>query len=210
MPLDPDDEGLGNIRPDEVVPLDPDDEGLGNVRPGGVRSQPGALFWTVGHGTRATDGLAILLTAAGATTVIDVRRYPAGRRQPRFARERLEADLPALGVNYEWWGEALGGRRPMPGPPTTASPWRSHGFIAYAAHMRSDAFRTALAALESRAQAGEALAIMCAETRWWRCHRRLIADALVFDGFAVRHLIDEPPGMAHQLSAASVVMMGTR
>jgi uncharacterized protein (DUF488 family) len=181
----------------------------GSVAETGARSQRGALIWTVGHGTRATDGLARLLMAAGATTVIDVRRYPAGRRQPRFARERLEADLPALGISYEWWGDALGGRRPMPVPPMTESPWRSHGFIAYAAHMRSSAFRTALAALEARARAGEALAVMCAETRWWRCHRRLIADALVFDGFEVRHLIDGPPGMPHEISAASAVMMGT-
>jgi uncharacterized protein (DUF488 family) len=182
----------------------------GSVADTGTRSPAEAVVWTVGHGTRSTVSLAGLLAAAGATTVIDVRRYPAGRRQPRFARDRLEADLPALGISYEWWGEPLGGRRPMPVAPTTGSPWRSHGFIAYAAHMRSDAFRTALAALEARARAGEALAIMCAETRWWRCHRRLIADALVFDGFAVRHLIDEPPGMAHEISAASAVMMGTR
>jgi uncharacterized protein (DUF488 family) len=229
MALEPGDEGLGNIRPDEVVALEPGDEGLGNIRPDnqvqwaehpesgmkhgsipetGPRSQPEGLIWTIGHGTRATDGLAALLTAAGAATVIDVRRYPTGRRQPRFARERLEVDLPALGISYEWWGEALGGRRPMPVASTTESPWRSHGFIAYAAYMRSDAFRTALAALEARARAGEALAVMCAETRWWRCHRRLIADALVFDGFAVRHLIDEPPGMVHEISAASAVMMG--
>ena len=182
----------------------------GSMAETGPRSQPEGLIWTIGHGTRATDGLAALLTAAGAATVIDVRRYPTGRRQPRFARERLEADLPALGIGYEWWGEALGGRRPMPVASTTESSWRSHGFIAYAAYIRSDAFRTALAALEARARAGEALAVMCAETRWWRCHRRLIADALVFDGFAVRHLIDEPPGMAHEISAASAVMMGRR
>jgi uncharacterized protein (DUF488 family) len=182
----------------------------GSIPETGTRPQPDALIWTVGHGTRGTDDLARLLMAPGATTVIDVRRYPAGRRQPRFARERLEADLPALGISYEWWGDALGGRRPMPEPPVTESPWRSHGFIAYAAHMRSDAFRAALAALEARARAGEALAVMCAETRWWRCHRRLIADALVFDGLAVRHLIDKPPGIAHEISAASAVMMGTR
>lgn len=175
----------------------------------GTRPQPGGPIWTVGHGTRATDGLAGLLMAAGATTVIDVRRYPAGRRQPRFARERLQTDLPALGISYEWWGEALGGRRPMPVSPTTESPWRSQGFVAYAAHMRSDAFRTALAALEEQVRAGEALAVMCAETRWWRCHRRLIADALVFDGFAVRHLIDQPPGVTHEISEASAVAMGT-
>jgi uncharacterized protein (DUF488 family) len=168
------------------------------------------VIWTVGHGTRSTEGLAGLLAAAGATTVIDVRRYPAGRRQPRFARQRLELDLPSLGIRYEWWGEALGGRRPMPASPPSESPWRSRGFIAYAAHMRSDTFRTALAALEARAWAGEDLAFMCAETRWWQCHRRLIADALVFDGFAVRDLIDRPPGVQHELSEASAVMMRTR
>lgn len=172
-----------------------------------TRSPAETVIWTVGHGTRSTDRLAGLLAAAGATTVIDVRRYPAGRRQPRFARQRLEADLPSRGIRYEWWGEALGGRRPMPAP-RPESPWRSHGFIAYAAHMRSDTFRTAFAALEARARAGEALAVMCAETRWWRCHRRLIADALVFDGFVVRDLIDQPPGVEHEISEASAVMMG--
>jgi uncharacterized protein (DUF488 family) len=166
----------------------------------GSRSAAGALIWTVGHGTRSTDGLVALLRAAGVETVIDVRRYPAGRRQPRFARERLEADLPGLGVGYEWWGEALGGRRPAPPPTTRPSPWRSPGFAAYAAYMLSDTFRAAVRALEARAQVGEALAIMCAETRWWRCHRRLIADALVVDGFVVRHLIDQPPGIAHWVS----------
>lgn len=182
----------------------------GSVAEIGPRSQPDALVWTIGHGTRATDCLAALLTAADATTVIDVRRYPAGRRQPRFARERLQADLPGLGISYEWWGEALGGRRPMPAPPATESHWRSYGFIAYAAYMRSNPFRDALATLEARARAGQHLALMCAETRWWRCHRRLIADALVFDGLAVRHLIDQPPGVVHEISEASAVMMCTR
>lgn len=182
----------------------------GSVADTATRSPAEAVIWTVGHGTRSTDSLAELLTAVGATTVIDVRRYPAGRRQPRFARERLEADLPSRGISYEWWGDALGGRRPMPAPPRTESPWRSHGFIAYAAHMRSDTFGAALAALEARARAGEAFAVMCAETRWWRCHRRLIADALVFDGFAVRDLIDQPPGVEHKISEASAVMMRTR
>jgi uncharacterized protein (DUF488 family) len=191
----------------EVEDLSFGDEGLANNRTPSGRI---GRIWTIGHGTRATDDLAGLLLAAGATTVIDVRRYPAGRRQPRFARERLEVDLPNRGLSYEWWGEALGGRRPMPAPPATDSPWRSHGFIAYAAHMRSGAFANALKALEARAQAGERLAIMCAETRWWRCHRRLIADALVFDGFAVRDLIDQPPGVSHEISEPSAVMMGTR
>ena len=129
-------------------------------------------------------------------TVIDVRRYPAGRRQPHLSRERLAVDLPARGIGYEWWGEALGGRRQPSGD--DSSGWRNPAFAAYAEHMATREFRDALATLEDRAQSGEALAIMCAETVWWRCHRRLIADALVGGGFVVEHLIDRVPGRPHR------------
>jgi uncharacterized protein (DUF488 family) len=133
-------------------------------------------------------------------TVIDVRRFPDGRRQPHLSRERLELDLPQLGLRYEWWGETLGGRRPTPPASAIPSPWRSPGFAAYAAYMLTDMFRAALSTLEGRAEDGEALAVMCAESLWWRCHRRLIADALVSDGFDVHHLIDRPPGVLHRTS----------
>lgn len=155
---------------------------------------------TIGHGTRTTDELVSLLSAAGVVTLIDVRRYPAGRRQPHLSRERLAADLPERGVAYEWWGEALGGRRSATGATGADSGWRSPAFAAYSAHMSTPEFQSALAELEERASAGEGLAIMCAETVWWRCHRRLIADALTLDGFAVEHLIDRVPGRPHRLS----------
>lgn len=155
---------------------------------------------TIGHGTRTTDELVSLLSAAGIVTLIDVRRYPAGRRQPHLSRERLAADLPERGVAYEWWGEALGGRRSATGATGADSGWRSPAFAAYRAHMSTPEFQSALAELEERASAGEGLAIMCAETVWWRCHRRLIADALTLDGFAVEHLIDRVPGRPHRLS----------
>jgi uncharacterized protein (DUF488 family) len=158
---------------------------------------------TIGHGTRTTDELAALLSAAGVATLIDVRRYPAGRRQPHLSRERLAADLPERGVAYEWWGEALGGRRSVTPASLADSSWRSPAFAAYSAYMSTPAFRGALAELEERASAGEALAIMCAETLWWRCHRRLIADALTLDGFGVEHLIDRVPGRRHQPSPRS-------
>jgi uncharacterized protein (DUF488 family) len=158
---------------------------------------------TIGHGTRTTDALAAMLTAAGVATLIDVRRYPSGRRQPHLSRERLAADLPERGVAYEWWGEALGGRRGATTTSVADSPWRSPAFAAYSAYMSMPEFRGALAELEERASAGEALAIMCAETVWWRCHRRLIADALTLDGFAVEHLMDRLPGRHHQLSEPS-------
>lgn len=155
---------------------------------------------TIGHGTRSTEAIASLLRAAGVATVIDVRRYPAGRRQPHLAAARLAVDLPALGLGYEWWGEALGGRRRADVVTRAGSAWRNEAFAAYAAYMGTPAFQAALAALEARARSGETLAIMCAETLWWRCHRRLIADALVRDGLAVEHLIDRVPGRPHRPS----------
>jgi uncharacterized protein (DUF488 family) len=68
--------------------------------------------------------------------------------------------------------------------------------------MAGPEFRNALAALEERASSGERLAIMCAETVWWRCHRRLIADAVIRDGFDVEHLIDRAPGRPHRPKGA--------
>lgn len=162
------------------------------------------MVWTVGHGNRATEELAALVRAAGVGAIIDVRRYPTGRRQPHLARERLEVDLPRLSVGYEWWGESLGGRRPAPLPTATPSRWRSAGFAAYAAYMTTDAFASALEALERRANAGDRIALMCAETLWWRCHRRLIADALVLDGVEVRHLLDRSPGTVHRVSEGAI------
>lgn len=152
---------------------------------------------TIGHGRRTTDEIATLLLAADVKTVIDVRRYPGGRRQPHLSRSRLSVDLPAQEISYEWWGEALGGRRSTNRASAVESNWRSPSFAAYSTYMSTAAFRGALADLEERAKAGEALAIMCAETVWWRCHRRLIADALTLDAFDVEHIIERVPGMRH-------------
>ena len=139
-----------------------------------------------------------LLRLAGVTTLIDVRRYPLGRRQPHLSRDALAEELPRLGIGYEWWGEALGGRRPASPGADARTGWRNPAFAGYAEHMATSDFRDALAALEERARGGEALAIMCAETLWWRCHRRLIADALVRDGLQVEHLLEGVPGRQHQ------------
>ena len=161
-----------------------------------MRSQREAIR-TIGHGTRTIDELASVLHSAGVTRVIDVRRYPLGRRQPQFARERLAVDLPTRGIAYESWADTLGGRREKP-PKSFVTRWRTPGFIAYEAYMTQPQFRAALAELERRADAGERIAIMCAETLWWQCHRRLIANALVHDGFQVRHLINAAPGAVHE------------
>jgi uncharacterized protein (DUF488 family) len=138
-----------------------------------------------------------VLRSAGVETVIDVRRYPRGRRQPRFASERLMIDLSTHGIAYEAWSEELGGRRPAP-PASFVSEWKTAGFAAYAAYTAQPEFRAALAKLENRADHGEAIAIMCAETLWWQCHRRVIANELVRDGFTVLHLGHGSAAVPHQ------------
>jgi uncharacterized protein (DUF488 family) len=156
------------------------------------------MLYTIGHGTRSVDEIAGLLRQAGVQTLIDVRRYPTGKRQPHLSRTRLETDLPERGIGYEWWGESLGGRRSIDPEFAARSRWRSRSFAAYSAYMSTPEFRSALARLEERSVAGEAIALMCAEVVWWRCHRRLIADALTADAIEVEHIIDRVPGRRHE------------
>ena len=160
--------------------------------------------FTIGHGTRSTKELVATLSAAGVGRLLDVRRFPGSRRHPHFAREALERSLPAHGIAYEWWGEELGGRRGAPsGHPTRHGALTNKSFQSYADYMDSSTFRDALARLESAAAGGPPLAIMCAETLWWRCHRRMIADALTLRVVTVVHLIHPRSRQEHRLHPAA-------
>ena len=164
---------------------------------------PGAAtVWTVGHGTRSTSELIDILRGARVQTIVDVRRFPGSRRHPQFAREALDASLQQAGISYVWRGEELGGRRSRSSAPTRHPAWRNDAFQAYADYMDSSAFRAALDALVADARRRVRNAVMCAETLWWRCHRRLIADALAVQGVQVIHLIDEKNSQEHPLHDA--------
>lgn len=146
-----------------------------------------------------------MLRAAAVGTLLDVRRFPGSRRHPQFGQDALAASLAEDGIDYEWHGETLGGRRtsraqasgsgsagrsaasPRAGSRHTAL--REAAFAGYADHMDSPPFRAAVESLAERSAAGERLAVMCAETLWWRCHRSFIADALVMRGTEVTHLL---------------------
>lgn len=161
---------------------------------------------TVGHSTRTLADLLGLLRAHGIERVVDVRRFPVSRRHPHFAGEALAAALRAEDVDYRHEPD-LGGRRgPRPDSPHTA--WRDAAFRGYADHMDTPAFGTALARL--MALAGQApTAILCAEALPGRCHRQLIADALVARGIEVRHILDPATSERHVLNPdARVVAMG--
>lgn len=166
-----------------------------------------ATLFTVGHGTRSTDDLLALLREADVRLLIDVRRHPGSRRHPHLARAALERDLPAAGVDYAWRGDVLGGRRAAPGRPTRHPGWRVASFRHYADWMDGPEFRAAFERLEADA-ATTPLAVMCAETLWWRCHRRLIADALVARGHRVVHLLGPGKAQEHRLTPAARVERG--
>ena len=156
-------------------------------------------IFTIGHGTRSVDEFAAVLHAAAIELLVDVRRFPGSRRYPHFTREQMEVWLPERGVAYDWRGEALGGRRSAPKDRVTRHPaWKVDGFRSYADHMDTDEFRTELARLE-RDAASRHVAIMCAETLWWKCHRRLIADALAVHGHDVQHLIGPHEAQSHKV-----------
>ena len=140
--------------------------------------------WTIGHGRRPLAELLECLEAASVGTLVDVRRYPSSRRNPQFNQEPLAQALANAGIAYRH-ALALGGRvHGEPGAerfPCLQAP----AFAGYAARMGSEPWQQALA----EALREPAPCIMCAETLWWRCHLRLIADLLVARGHEVVHLV---------------------
>ena len=154
-------------------------------------------LYTVGHGTRSTEDLVAVLASGAIAVVADVRRHPGSRRYPHLGRPALEVDLPAAGIAYEWWGETLGGRRSR-AEASRHPAWRNPAFAGYADHMDTDEFRAAFTDLLTTAKQ-RATAVMCSETVWWRCHRRLLADAAVLRGVEVTHLLSPTNRQAHRL-----------
>jgi uncharacterized protein (DUF488 family) len=133
--------------------------------------------------------------------LVDVRTRPGSRRHPQFGRVALTETLDAAGIVYSWEADLGGFREAGPDSPNTALP--PDGFRGYADHMATGTFRAALDRLIETA-GRQPTAFMCAETRWERCHRRFIADALTVRGLAVTHLLGpaetEPHGLHPALS----------
>jgi uncharacterized protein (DUF488 family) len=152
--------------------------------------------WTVGHGARPVAGFLAVVRAAAVEVLVDIRRYPGSRRHPQYGREALAAELSTVDIRYEWRGEALGGRRNRR-PDSRHTALRNPAFQGYADHMDGAEFRAAVDALVARA-ADERIAVMCAETQWWHCHRMLVADALTVRGSRVVHLMEPGRSQPHR------------
>lgn len=144
---------------------------------------------SVGHGTLSWGAFERRLHEAGVDALVDIRIGPGSRRNPHFNRTELEQALPAAGISYRW-EQRLGGFRKLPADSPDQA-LRNESFRAYAAYMRTPEFEAGLNELLSESASGTT-AIMCSESVWWRCHRRLVADhLLLIEGFRVQHLMPD-------------------
>lgn len=155
-------------------------------------------LWTIGHSNRSIDELLSLLAGAKIELLADVRRYPGSRTHPHFNREGLEQSLREQEIDYRHL-EDLGGRRStrLADSPNTA--WRVDSFNRYADYMTTAQFANGLDELMELAE-NRRTAIMCSEAVPWRCHRRLIADAMIVRGWSVYDIMGSGPAKPHAMT----------
>ncbi|MDX2355808.1 DUF488 domain-containing protein [Dietzia sp. PP-33] len=149
------------------------------------------MLLTVGHGRLEREELARLLGGAGVELLVDIRRFPGSRANSAAARGAVPELAAEIGLDYRW-ESGLGGRRTLTADQRRDSPdtwWRVEAFRAYSAWTRTAEFRTAMERVVGDARRSRT-AVMCSESVWWRCHRRIVADVAVTEhGLAVGHLM---------------------
>lgn len=152
--------------------------------------------WSIGHGTRSLDEFLAVLREAEIQILADVRSAPGSRRHPQFGQAELASSLAASGIEYVHL-RGLGGRRDAaPGSQHVAL--RVDAFRGYADHMTSAEFAVDYERLTALAR-DRRTALMCAETLWWRCHRRMLSDRLAADGWTVVHLLTPGKSDLHRI-----------
>jgi uncharacterized protein (DUF488 family) len=167
---------------------------------------PPPTIWTLGHSTRPIDEFIGLLRAHQISLLVDVRTVPRSRYNPQFNTDTLAQALRDAGLRYRHLPE-LGGLR-KPKKDSINNGWRNASFRGYADYMQTGEFLNALEELMAESQL-QPTAIMCAEAVPWRCHRSLIADALVIRGWDSRHIMSETKVDLHKLTSFAHFEKGT-
>lgn len=163
------------------------------------------MIFTIGHSTRPIDTFIRLLQAHGVRRLVDVRTIPKSRHNPQFGQARLSAALRRAHIRYTHL-PGLGGRR-RPKPQSTNTGWNNAGFRGYADYMQTPEFRESLARCLELAKKGS-IALMCAEAVPWRCHRSLIADALLAKGVESSEISSRVRARPHALTPFAQVRRG--
>ncbi|WP_116040786.1 DUF488 family protein [Amycolatopsis palatopharyngis] len=158
---------------------------------------------TVGHGTAGKDELSALLHDADIESLVDIRTAPGSRQNPDAGRERLREWLPVVGIGYRWEQRLGGFRKVAADSPDTF--WRNDSFRGYAGYTRDARFLEAVDDLIASARSTRTV-VMCSESVWWRCHRRIVADFLVLSrDVPVRHLMHDGRLTPHPPTAGARV-----
>jgi uncharacterized protein (DUF488 family) len=156
-----------------------------------------ATLYTIGHSTRTIEEFTGLLKAQGVHLLVDVRTIPKSRHNPQFNSDTLEQSLKSSGIGYLHM-PALGGLRHAKKNSLNQG-WENASFRGFADYMQTEEFEEGLSRLIEMAQE-QTTAIMCAEAVPWRCHRSLIADALLVHGTDVLDIISERSVKPHALT----------
>ena len=159
---------------------------------------PAVELFTIGHSTRSTEELIELLRNHEVSLLVDVRTLPRSRHNPQFEKARLEQSLTDAGIAYRH-EPGLGGLR-KPSEDSINAGWKNAGFRGYADYMQTPKFAERVDDLLARARETRT-ALMCAEAVPWRCHRSLIADALIVRGAEVSHIISGSGKRPHKLTS---------
>jgi uncharacterized protein (DUF488 family) len=177
-------------------------------------------IYTIGHSTRSLEEFLALLKAHGISHLADIRTVPRSRRHPHFAGEALSRSLEDAGIVYRHFPGLGGLRKPRANSANVA--WRHEGFRGYADYMETAEFAAALDELVSfgpgpggrgvprvpRGGGAPRVVIMCAEAVFWRCHRQLVADALVARGVDVLHIVSAAAPTPHTLTSFARIVDG--
>jgi uncharacterized protein (DUF488 family) len=162
-----------------------------------MRQDTPPVVLTVGHSTRPLDAFIALLAGHSVSLLLDVRTVPRSRHNPQFNCDTLPAALEAAGIRYAHVAGLGGFRHSHPGSLNMG--WRNASFRGYADYMQTPEFAQNLADLIEQAT-HERVALMCAEAVPWRCHRSLIADALVAHGVRAEEIINATRLQEHKLT----------
>ena len=160
------------------------------------------VVMTIGHSTRELADFLQLLQTHGVTRLVDVRTMPRSRHNPQFNKETLSAALRSAGLSYQHVAGLGGLRHARPDSPNKA--WKNLSFRGFADYMQTSEFKENLQVLIDLARQ-ERVALMCAEALPWRCHRSMIADALVARGFEVEHIMSATNCQKHTLRPFALV-----
>ena len=169
----------------------------GDVSEGSPLIEPSPIIMTIGHSTRTLEEFIGLLQVHTVSRVVDVRTVPRSRHNPQFNKTSLPGSLKKAGVGYIHM-PGLGGLRHAHRDSLNVG-WRNSSFRGYADYMQTAEFEHSLEELIQSASQ-DRISLMCAEAVPWRCHRSLIADALLIRGIRTEDIMTPTRRQVHTLT----------